>query len=114
MVYSVITTDEMAVLLDDCVGYILRKLKSEQAARHLLSGIERIYDTLERNPMIYRISSNPFMESMGYREAKVDGMDYMVVYKIVNETVYVLGIFHTLENYAEKMMIIMNYPVDFT
>jgi plasmid stabilization system protein ParE len=108
MVYNIITTDEMDMLLDKCVGYILRKFKSEQAAEHLLSGVESIYDALQRNPMIYRLSDDPFMKVMDYHEAKIDGMDYMIIYRVVDNNVYILGIFHTLENYADKMKIIWN------
>ena len=106
MVYNIITTDEMDVLLDECVSYLLLKFKSEQAARHLLSGVEKIYDIIACNPMIYRVSNDPFMNAMDYHEAKIDGMDYLIIYKVVDENVYVLGIFHTLENYADKMKII--------
>ena len=37
-------------LLDNLVYYLLYRLKSEQAARHLLDGIDGIYDRLETNP----------------------------------------------------------------
>ena len=33
-------------------------------------------------------------------------MDYMIIYKIVNQNVYIMGIFHTLENYADKTKVI--------
>lgn len=105
MAYNIITTDEMDLLLDKCVAYLFKKFKNEQAASHLLSSMEIIYDNLETNPNIYRISNDPFMKSMGYHEAKIDDMDYMIIYKVVDNNVYILGIFHTLENYAEKMKV---------
>lgn len=103
MVYNIISTDEMDALLDNCVKYLLGKFRSEQAAEHLLDGVSEIYDKLESNPNIYRLSEEPFMKALGYHEAKVPGMDYMVIYKVVANNVYILGIFHTLENYAGKM-----------
>lgn len=108
MVYNVISTDEMDMLLDKCVKYLLGKFKNEQAAKHLLDGVSEIYDQLETNPNIYRLSEDPFMKSLEYHEAKVPNMDYMIVYKVVADNVYVLGIFHTLENYASKMRILFN------
>ena len=106
MAYNIISTDEMGSLLDNCIQYLLYKLKSEQAANHLLSGVAEIYDQLESNPNIYRLSADPFMKALEYHEAKVNGMDYIIIYKIVDQNVYILGIFHTLENYAEHMKII--------
>lgn len=58
--------------------------------------------------MIYRISDDPFMKELNYHEAKVPEMDYMIIYKVVDDTVYLLGIFHTLENYASKMKVLWN------
>lgn len=106
MDYKIISTEEMDLLLDSCVRYLLNKFKNEQAAEHLLSGVSEIYDTLESNPNVYRVSQDPFMKALEYHEAKVPGMDYMIVYKIVNQNVYIMGIFHTLENYADKMKVI--------
>ena len=53
MAYSLIVTEEMEKLLDNCVSYILRKFKNEQAAVHLLDEVDKIYDELETNPGIY-------------------------------------------------------------
>ncbi len=103
MAYNIISTDEMDKLLDNCVRYLLSKFKSEQAARHLLDGVSEIYDKLENIPNIYKLSEDPFMKAMDYHEAKVPEMDYMIVYKVVGKNVYILGIFHCLEDYASKM-----------
>jgi len=96
----------MDKLLDHCIGYLLGKFKSEQAAEHLLDGVSEIYDKLESNPNLYRLSEDPFMKALDYHEAKVHGMDYTIIYKVVVDNVYILGIFHTLENYASKMKIL--------
>jgi len=73
MVYNIIATDEMDMLLDNCVRYLLNKFKSEQAAEHLLTGVAEIYDQLESNPNIYRISRDPFMKSLEHHEAMLSG-----------------------------------------
>ena len=106
MLYKLVVTDEMERLVDERVGYLLNKFKSHQAASHLLDGIEEIYDYLETNPEIYRESQDPFLSAFHYREAKVNEMDYIIVYKILEDTVYILGLFHSLENYSQKMQFI--------
>lgn len=47
MHYKLVVTDEMERLVDERVGYLLSEFKSNQAASHLLDGIEEIYDYLE-------------------------------------------------------------------
>lgn len=106
MHYNLVVTEEMERLLDERVRYLLKEFESEQAASHLLDGIEEIYDYLETNPEIYRESQEPFLKAFQYREAKVKGMDYILIYKILQDTVYILGLFHILENYSHKMQLI--------
>lgn len=108
MIYKLITTDEMNELLDKRIDYLIHVLNNKQAAEHLLSEIEKIYDNLEQNPWIYRESQDPFMRAFHYREAKISHMDYLIVYKIMEQNVYLLGIFHNLENYVETIRVIWN------
>ncbi len=46
MVYRLIVTEHADELLDNLVQYLLKRLKNEQAARHLLDGIENVYERL--------------------------------------------------------------------
>ena len=108
MVYKLVVTEEMERLLDEHIGYLLKEFKSSQAATHLLDGVEEIYGYLENNPYLYRESQDLFLNSFHYREANVKGMDYIIIYKILEDTVYILGIFNCLENYSQKMRIIWN------
>ena len=39
----------------------------------------------------------------GYREAVLTDMDYMIVFRVEETSVYVTGIFHQLENYRKKV-----------
>ena len=66
MAYNLIVTDEMNKLLENCVNYILRKFKNEQAASHLLDEVEKIYDKIEDNPGIYPVSDDPFLAALTY------------------------------------------------
>ena len=108
MIYKLVTTDEMNELLGKRIDYLVHVLNNKQAAEHLLSEIEKIYDNLGHNPWINRESQDPFMRAFHYREAKISHMDYLIVYKIIEEKVYLLGILHSLENYAETIRVIWN------
>ena len=44
-----------------------------------------------------------YLSHLGYREGTLSDMNYIVIFKIKEETVYVLGIFHELEYYKNKL-----------
>lgn len=103
MAYKLIVTEHADELLDNLVYHLLYRLKNQQAAKHLLDGIEEIYNRLENNPRQFRPSQDPYLASRGYHEAIVSQMDYIVIFSISSDTVNVVGIFHQLENYQEKL-----------
>jgi plasmid stabilization system protein ParE len=103
MDYKVIVTDRAEELLDQLVNYILLKFKNEAAAKHLLDGIEKIYERLENNPEQFADCRDSLLKSKGYKEAVVSDMDYILIFRIDADVVYVLGIFHQSENYKVKL-----------
>ena len=60
MDYKLVISEHADELLDNLVYYLLYRLKSEQAARHLLEGIDSIYDRLETNPFQFPLSNVKF------------------------------------------------------
>ena len=104
MTYKIVITPEMERLLDKNLQYLINKLKSKQAAKHLLDNIKYIYSKLEKNPMIFRESHDKNLAKIGYREAIIPDMNYIIIYRILNSTVFVLGIFHCLEDYNNKLI----------
>ena len=53
---------------------------------------------------MYRESEDLVLKSLHYHEAKLPDMNYIIIYKIVESTIYVLGIFHCLEDYNKKVI----------
>ena len=103
MVYKLIVTEHADELLDNLVHHLLERLKNAQAARHLLDGIENVYERLEENPLQFPLSRDAYLASKGYHEAIVPQMEYIVIFSIKADIVYVVGIFHQLENYQRKV-----------
>ncbi len=103
MVYNIMITDKAEELLDNILYYIIYRLKNRQTTEHLLSMIEKVYDNLETNPFLYKESEDSYLKSLGYREAMIPEMKYKVIFEIEDKEVTVLGFFHQLENYSEKM-----------
>ena len=103
MAYNLIITDRADELIDERVNYLLNKFKSPQAATHLLDGISSIYDRLEDNPYQFPDARDPYLLRRGYKEALVPEMEYRMVFRIDDDDVYIVGLFHDLEDYVPKV-----------
>jgi len=57
------------------------------------------------NPKMYGYSDDLLMESRGFRKALVPHYNYIIIFRIEEEThtVYILGYFHELELYKNKL-----------
>ncbi len=103
MVYKVVVTEHAENLIDKLINYILYNLKNRQAAKHLLDGIESVYDRLGVNPYQFPICRDMYLARKGYREAIVPQMKYIIVFGIQDDVVNVVGVFHQLEAYEQKL-----------
>ena len=103
MVYKLVITERAEQLLDRLVYYLLFQLKNEQAAAHLLDVVSNVYERLEENPFQFPECRDVYLKSKQYREATTMDMNYVIIYRVEEETVYVLGIFHGLESYETKV-----------
>lgn len=103
MAYKLIITEHAMELLDELVYHLLYHLRNEQAAKHLLDEIDHIYDRLEENPYQFPESRDTYLKKKEYREAIVMQMKYIVVFSINMDNVNVVGVFHQLEDYRNKV-----------
>lgn len=44
-----------------------------------------------------------FLKSRGYKEALIFEMNYKLVFRITGHIVYIVGLFHNLEDYTSKI-----------
>lgn len=105
MHYKLIITGRAEELLDNILSYIVNKLKNPQAAGNFLTEIEHVYNNLEGSPEMYPYLEEPGMKLKGYRKAVVPHYDYIIIFRMVEDThtVYVMGYFHSLESYKNKL-----------
>ncbi|MCR5329580.1 MAG: type II toxin-antitoxin system RelE/ParE family toxin [Lachnospiraceae bacterium] len=103
MAYNLIITDRADELIDKLASYLLNKLKNPEAAIHFMDDMEDIYDRLEENPYLFPESKDSYLCSKGYREAVLSSMSYRVVFRVNEKTVYIVGVYHDLEDYAKKV-----------
>ena len=69
----------------------------------MLDSIENIYDRLEDNPFQFPECRDAYLAKKGYREAVVPQMNYIIIFDVGADVVNVVGVFHQLENYPNKM-----------
>lgn len=103
MAYKLVITEHADDLLDRLVYHLIYRLKNEQAAKHLLDGVENVYSRLEIYPEQFPVSRDTFLAKRGYHEAVVPQMDYVIVFAVRSDTVNVVGVFHQSENYQRKI-----------
>ena len=103
MAYNLIITDHADELLDNILYYLIYRLKNEQAAIHLLNEINNIYDRLVKNPLQFPFSRDIYLANKGYHEAFIRQMNYTIVFNVTMNNVNIVGIFHQLEDYQNKL-----------
>ena len=92
MTYKIVITENADQTLESCVQYLAANLKNSQAAGRLLDEIENIYKKLEDNPWQFGECKNGFLSKMGYRKADCNEMNYTLIFRVEEDSVYILGI----------------------
>ena len=103
MVYELIISERADELIDRLTAYLLNHLKNPGAAAPFLDELESIYNRLIDNPYQFPDSPDEYLFLREYREALFETMQYKVVYRIDNQKVLIVGVFHTLEDYRRKV-----------
>ncbi len=103
MIYKLNVTEHADELLDNLVYHLIYRLMNKQAAQRLLDSIDVIYERLVVNPFQFAECRDAYLANKGYREAVVPYMNYIVVFDVRTDVVNVVGIFHELEDYKNKL-----------
>ena len=106
MAYNLIITERADEQTDRLVAYLINHLKNPDAASHFLDELETIYNRLQENPYQFSESKDEYLFLRGYREALFQEMNYRIVFRADEQSVYILGVFHTLEDYGKKVDIV--------
>ena len=106
MDYKLNITFHANQMLDEIVYYLIYQLHSREVAEKLLNQLDEIYIRLEESPYQFSKCHDFNLEKSGYREAFILNYSYILIFKIQDHNVYVMGIFHRLENYSKKLEVI--------
>lgn len=103
MAYKLEISRRTEYQVDHCINYIVNVLKNPSAARAVLEDIEHAYDQLEKIAESYAFCEDSYLRSKGYRKLALKKHDYLFIYRVDEQTVYLAGFFHMLENYRLKL-----------
>lgn len=97
--YRVIITELANNDLEGIVSYLLEELLSPVAAANLLNEIEKAYEHLSTNPLMYEVCHDVRLAKDGYHRVVIK--NYVLIYKIDEKlkTVNILRFFYGAMDY---------------
>ena len=101
MAYRVIVTETADRDTDEILTYISEKLANPKAAVDFADSLEERYTALEQHPLMFEMSRNERLASMGYRRFIVG--NYVVLYLVNDEIkeVTIVRIFYGRRDYEK-------------
>lgn len=103
MDYKVVLTRGVEKDLDRFITYLLFEKKSAQAAGNVLDDFEETKRILTYVVGSLKLCDHPRLRESGYRRINFLSHRYFMLYRIENDTVYIDGIFHELQDYENKL-----------
>lgn len=97
--YEVIFTDAATVQFQKILDYLFFKLGNVQATNSVREDIEETARRLSHVADKLKPCTDPKLHSLGYRTIHLKRHKYFMLYKIMNNQVYVIGIYHDLQDY---------------
>ena len=103
MTYKLIISDRAEEHIDNIIRYVAVELSNPTAAKAIIADIEKGYSKLEFMADSLALCQDPYLSQKGYRKYILDEHDYVILYKVEKKKVYISGVFHMKEDYANKL-----------
>ena len=103
MAYKVVITKDAEKDLDEFVKYLLFEKRNEQAARNVLNDYDATIESLKIVAGSLKLCDNPRLRKYEYCRINFLHHRYFMMYRIVENVVYIDNIFHELQDYENKM-----------
>lgn len=104
MDYRIVITEDAENDLDMYVRYLLFEKRNEQAAANLLDDFEEVKEILSHAAGSFKECENPRLKKLGYRRINFRMHRYFLLYRIIDDIVFVDNVFHELQDYENKMI----------
>ena len=103
MDYKVVITLDAEEDLERFVKYLMDEKKSMQAAENVLNDFDATIESLKHVAGSLKLCDNPKLRELEYRRINFLNHRYFMLYRIVDNVVFVDNIFHELQDYENKM-----------
>ena len=103
MDYKVVITEDAEEDLERFIKYLVIEKESMQAAENVLNDYEATIESLKHVAGSLKLCDNPRLRQLGYHRINFLNHRYFILYRIVNNVVFVDNIFHELQDYENKM-----------
>lgn len=101
MAYKVVATTTFLREYRSIIDYHLGTLHAPQAARSLIEELDNMHSILASTPEVRAVSRKEALFNKQLREYLV--RNYVVVYRIEDRGVYLVHMFHQLQNFEELL-----------
>ncbi len=103
MTYKVVVTRDAEENLDNFIKYLIVEKKNMQAAENVLNDFDTTIESLKHVAGSLKLCENPKLRQLGYRRINFLNHRYFMLYRIVDQVVFVDNIFHELQDYENKI-----------
>ncbi len=103
MTYKVVVTRDAEENLDNFIKYLIIEKKNMQAAENVLNDFDTTIESLKHVAGSLKLCENPKLRQLGYRRINFLNHRYFMLYRIVDQVVFVDNIFHELQDYENKI-----------
>lgn len=103
MGYKVVVTRDAAEDLERFIQYLMTEKESVQAAENVLNDYDATTESLKYVAGSLKLCDHPELHRLGYRRINFLNHRYFMLYRIVDDVVFVDNIFHELQDYENRM-----------
>ncbi len=103
MDYKIRVTTDAQEDLDKFIRYLLFEKQNEQAAKNVLDDFDATIDKLQSVAGSLELCKNSRLRNLGYHRINFLKHRYFMLYRIVNDEVFVDNIFHELQDYENRI-----------
>lgn len=101
--YKVIIMRTAKAQVARILRYLRQDLGNEQAARNVKEDLEETKHRLSYTAGSLKLCDNPELRALGYRTIHLKRHSYLLLYKIIDDTVRVDGVYHDLQDYENTL-----------
>lgn len=103
MGYKIFVTEDAKEDLDNFIKYLITEKENIQAAQNVLDDYDATIESLKIVAGSLKFCDNPKLRQLEYRRINFLNYRYFMMYRVLDDKVFVDNIFHELQDYENKM-----------